>query len=150
MVRRIHEAWARGDFTSVDWADPEIVFRTPEGLRQGVARGVEAMGREWTGWLHTFEDFRSEAFEYFDAGDQVVSFTRFSGSGKASGVPLGRVPGCTRFRLRDGKVTELEISTDRKQALRDAGLRTSAASSSCTSSWPRRPSASCASSCTSS
>ena len=122
VVRRIHEAWARGDFSSVDWADPEIVFRTPEGLRQGVARGVEAMGREWTGWLHTFEDFRSEAFEYFDAGDQVVTFNRFSGRGKASGVPLGELPGCARFRLRDGKVTELEISTDRKQALRDAGL----------------------------
>ena len=37
-------------------------------------------------------------------------------------MPLGELPGCARFRLRDGKVTELEISTDRKQALRDAGL----------------------------
>lgn len=43
MVRRIHEACARGDFSSVDWTDPEIVFRTPEGLRQGLARGVEGM-----------------------------------------------------------------------------------------------------------
>jgi ketosteroid isomerase-like protein len=122
-VRRIHDAWSQGDFSSVDWADPEIVCRTPEGLlRQGVHRGVEAMSREWRGWLHTFEDFRSTPLEYYDAGDQVVTINRFSGRGKASGVPLSEISGAARFVLRDGKVVEFEIYTDPKLALRDAGI----------------------------
>jgi hypothetical protein len=33
-----------------------------------------------------------------------------------------RIPAAARFVLRDGKVVELEIYTDRKQALRDAGI----------------------------
>jgi hypothetical protein len=121
-VRRIHDGWARGDFSSIEWADPEIVFRTPEGLGGSEYRGVEDMAREWASWLHTFKGFRSEALEYFESGDQVVTFNRFSGSGKASGLPLSEIPGAARFRLRGGKVVELEISTDRRQALRDAGI----------------------------
>ena len=122
VVRRIHEGWSRGDFSSAEWADPEIEFRSPEFMASSTHHGIEAMAREWANWLHTFEGFRSEAIEYFDAGDQVVTFNRFSGSGRNSGVPLSEIPGCARFRLRDGKAVELQIYTDRKQALRDAGL----------------------------
>jgi ketosteroid isomerase-like protein len=121
-VRRIHEPWARGDFSSVEWADPEIVWRSPKGLGEGVYRGVEAMVHEWVNWLRTFDELRIEALDYFDAGDQVVSFARFGGHGKSSGIPLSEIPAAARFVLRDGKVVELEIYTDRKQALRDAGI----------------------------
>jgi ketosteroid isomerase-like protein len=121
-VRRIFEAWGRGDFSSVDWADPEIVFRTPEFMASRTVRGIEAMGREWASWLHTFEGFGSEALEFFDAGDQVVTFNRFSGRGKASGVPMSEIPGAARLTLRNRKVVELQIYNDRKEALRDAGL----------------------------
>jgi hypothetical protein len=124
-VRRISEPWARGDFSAIDWADPEIVFRSR--AREGVTRGVEAMGREWAGWLETFEEFRSEALAYFDAGDQVVTFNRFSERGKGSGVPMREIPGAARFVLRDGKVVELQLYSDRKQALRDAGIDPEAA-----------------------
>jgi ketosteroid isomerase-like protein len=122
VVRRIHKGWSRGDFSSVDWADPEIEFRTPEFMAGKTHHGIEALAREWASWLHAFDDFRSEAFEYFDGGDQVVTFNRFSGSGKASGLPMSEIPGCARFVLRDGKVVELEIYTDRKRALQDAGI----------------------------
>jgi ketosteroid isomerase-like protein len=120
VVRRIHELWAQGDFSSADWADGEIVFRSSEALGRASTRGIEAMAREWSDWLRTFESFRSEAFEYFDAGDQVVTFNRFSGTAKASGIPMSEIPGAARFVLRDGKVVELELYNDRKQALRDA------------------------------
>lgn len=120
-VRRISDAWARGDFSSAEWADPEIDFRT-QFMASETHHGIKAAAREWGGWLHTFEDFRSEALEFFDVGDQVVTFNRFSGSGKSSGVPLSEIPGAARFVLRDGKVVELELYTDRKQALRDAGI----------------------------
>ena len=119
LVRRICEGWAHGDYTGVDWADPEIVFRTPDGLE---VQGRGAMGHAWGEWLHTFDHFTSEAFRYFASGDQVVVFNHFGGTAKNSGLPMSEIPGCSRFRLRDGRVVELEIGTDRKQALRDAGL----------------------------
>jgi hypothetical protein len=124
LVRRICERWGDGDFTGVDWADPEIVFRTPDGLE---VQGREEMGRAWGEWLHTFEHFTSGAFQYFDSGDQVVTFNHFGGTAKSSGLPISELPGCSRFRIRGGKVVELEIGTDRKQALRDAGIDPSVA-----------------------
>jgi hypothetical protein len=124
LVRRICEGWAHGDYTGVEWADPEIIFRTPDGRQ---VQGREAMGRAWGEWLHTFDRFSSGAFEYFDSGDQVVTFNHFGGKAKTSGVPMSEIPGCSRFRIREGRVVELEIGTDRKQALRDAGIDPAAA-----------------------
>jgi ketosteroid isomerase-like protein len=121
-VRRICEPWARGDFSSAEWADEEIVFHSPRGLRAGEYRGLAGMARAWADWLRTMADFRVEVLEYFDAGDQVVIINRFKGTGRASGVPMSEIPGAARFRFRDGKVVELEVYTDRKQALREAGI----------------------------
>jgi ketosteroid isomerase-like protein len=119
LVRRICEGWGRGDYSNANWADPEIVFRPPDGRE---VRGREEMGRAWGEWLHTFDHFTSEASEYFDAGDQVVIFNLFGGNAKTSGLPMSEIPGCSRFRIRDGRVIELEIGTDRKRAMREAGL----------------------------
>jgi SnoaL-like domain len=124
LVRRICERWGEGDFSGVDWAAPEIIFRTPDGIE---VQGREEMGRAWGEWLHTFDHFTAGAFEYFDSGDQVVVFNQFGGKAKSSGLPIGELTGCTRFRIRDGKVIELEIGTDRKRALREAGIDPSAA-----------------------
>ena len=123
VVRGIYDAWSQGDFSSVDWADTQVEFRSPEFMATKTHHGIETMAREWASWLHTFEGFTSTSLEYFDAGDQVVTFNRFSGEGKSSGLPLSEIPGAARFRLRDRKVVELQIYTDRKQALRDAGLK---------------------------
>ena len=121
-VKAIYGRWERGDYSSVDWADPEIVFVAPGGLNEEVLHGVEAMGHEWAGWLSEFEGFESKAIEYVEAGDQVVVLTRFSGRGRASGVPIEDMPGAARFVLRDGKVIELAIYTDAERALKDAGI----------------------------
>jgi ketosteroid isomerase-like protein len=108
-VRAIYERWERGDYSAVDWADPEIEFSAPGGLNPEKLRGIEAMGREWAGWLSEFEGFESKAIEYLESGDQVLVLTRFSGRGRGSGVPIEEMPGAARFRLRDGKVVELAI-----------------------------------------
>ena len=80
------------------------------------------MGREWVEWLRTFEGFRSTPLDFFESGDQVVTFNRFSGTAKKSGLPMEEIPGAARFKFREGKVVELEIYGDQQQALRDAGI----------------------------
>jgi hypothetical protein len=42
LVKGIFGDWERGDFSSVDWADPEIEFTIP-GPESQVQRGVESM-----------------------------------------------------------------------------------------------------------
>jgi ketosteroid isomerase-like protein len=118
-VRRIFEAWSRGDFSSIDWADADIHFR---GADKREARGRQQMTLWWADWLHTTRDFRAEALEYFDGGDQIVTRNRFSGTGRTSGVPFGEMPGACRFQLRDGKVVELQLYIDPQDALREAGI----------------------------
>ena len=122
IVREIHERWKLGDFSSVSWAHPEIEFSNPAALDEEVHQGIEAMAREWARWLRGFEDFRSEALEFFEAGDEVVTINRFSGRGRGSGVPIREIPGAARFVLRDGKVVQLAIYTDPERAFEDAGI----------------------------
>jgi len=47
LVRGICAAWERGDFSSADWAHPEIEFDYPLGVESATFRGVEEMGTAW-------------------------------------------------------------------------------------------------------
>ena len=121
VVKGIFEAWGRGDFTSVDWADPEIEFSIP-GPDPSVHRGIESMGRAWAEWLGAFDEFSVVGDEFHDAGDQIVVRQVFHGKGKGSGVPIDEIPGAAVLTLRDGKVIRFEGHTTVEAALASAGL----------------------------
>jgi ketosteroid isomerase-like protein len=84
LVRAIFGDWERGDFSSVDWADPEIEFSIP-GPDSNVHRGIESMSRAWAEWLGAFEEFSVVAEDFHDAGDKSWSSRSFAARGRAAG-----------------------------------------------------------------
>jgi ketosteroid isomerase-like protein len=121
VVKRIFEAWGRGDFSSVEWADPEIEFSIP-GPDPYVHRGVEAAGRAWAEFLDAFEDLSIVGEEFHDAGDKVIVEQTFRGKGKGSGIPIDDIPGAAVLTLRDGKVIRFQGYVTLAEALASAGL----------------------------
>ena len=121
IVRAIYSAWGRGDFSSADWADPEIEFKLP-GPEARVHRGVESMGRAWADWMGVFDGLSMVGEAFNDAGDKVVVQQLFRGTGKGSGFPIDEMPGANVLTLRDGKVVRMEGHTTIEAALAAAGL----------------------------
>ncbi len=122
-MRSIYAEWERGEFSSVEWADPAIEFvRAGEG--RATIRGLAGMAEAWGDWLHAWQGFRAGAEEYRDLGGSVLVLNFFSGVGKTSGLEVGQVQtrGASVFHIREGKVTKLAIYADRSQALADLGL----------------------------
>ena len=119
-VKRIFTAWQRGDFTSTDWADPEIEFSVPGP--EPAEHGIEAMGRAWANWLRAFKGFKVEALAYHEAGDKVVVEQVFRGEGRGSGISLEEISGAATLTLRDGKVIRFTGHTSIEAALADAGI----------------------------
>src|SRR5215207_91590 len=116
VVRAIYRSWAKGDFSSAAWADPDIEF-VLSGPDSQVHRGLEAMSRAWGEWLQAWDEFRVEAREFIDIDDAVLVLTEFRGRGKTSGVSVESLTAANVFWFRDGKVVRLVMHTDRPKGL---------------------------------
>jgi hypothetical protein len=124
-VRSIRAGWDRGEFTSVTWAHPEIELVFVDGPSPGSWTGLAGLSEARRDFLSTWEDFRTEAYEYRELdGERVLVFARLSGRGKTSGLEIGEMQaiGVNLFHLRDGKVTRLVLYMDRNRALADLGI----------------------------
>jgi hypothetical protein len=131
LVRSIYADWEHGDFSSVEWAHPEIEYVFADGPHPGTWMGLAGMARGNRDFLAAWEDWRIEADEYRALDDErVLVFTRMSGRGKTSGVELGRMRdlGANLFQVRLGKVTRLALYWDRNRAILDLGLAREAGS----------------------
>jgi ketosteroid isomerase-like protein len=122
IAQEIFGSWERADFSSAEWADADIEFMLQSGADDAVHRGIEAMGQEWAEWLRAWDEFRVEAREFIDLGDDVLVLVEFGGRGKASGVPTEALLGGCLFSFRDRRVIRLTTFTDRAEALEAAGL----------------------------
>jgi ketosteroid isomerase-like protein len=122
-VRSIYTAWERGDFSSSEWAHPDIEFAFVDGPEPGHWSGLEAMADRYGEWLSGWKDFRAEPEEFLvvDA-TRILVFVRNSARGRTSGLELEQQSVANLFEIDDGKVTRLVIHWDRDRALADVGL----------------------------
>ena len=130
LVRAIYSSWELGDFTLVDWADPDIEFVLADGPNPGTWTGLAAMSRAWGSTLAAFDDLRASAEECRDLDDErVLVLTQNSGRGKISGFDLAAMEtrGANVFHVRGGRVTKLVAYFNRERALADLGLETQTA-----------------------
>jgi ketosteroid isomerase-like protein len=124
LVRSIYAARERGDYSSTDWAHPEIEFVIADGPSPGSWTGVDAMVEAWRDFQSAWDELHPEVEEYRELDDErILVLVRLRGRGKASGVELEemRAKAATLYHVRGGKVTRL-VYSDRARAFADLGL----------------------------
>ena len=126
LVRSIYADWERGDFSHLEWADPQIEYVIVGGPVSGAWTGLGGMAVGWRGWLDAWANYRTQVEHYRELDDErVLALTRDSGRGKASGLELGEMAphAGVLFHVREGKVARLVIYFDRNRAFADLGLK---------------------------
>ena len=124
-VRPIYAAWARGDFTSAEWAHPDIELVVADSFAAGTVTGLAGMAAAWHDWLSTWEEYRVEVDEYRELDDErILVLMLHCGQGKTSGLDVGQTKraGANLLHVRDGRVTRLVLYWDRERALADLGI----------------------------
>jgi ketosteroid isomerase-like protein len=125
LVRSLYADWARGDWSSTEWAHPEIQFVLADGPSPGTWTGLGRMAEAMRDFLSAWEDYRAEVEEYRELdGERVLVLVRYRGRGKISGLEVEqmRAKGATLLHIRGGKVTRLVRYLDRERALADLDL----------------------------
>jgi ketosteroid isomerase-like protein len=122
LVRSIYADWERGDFSSADWAHPEIEYVWGDGPAPRSWTGLTAMGPALREFISAWDDLRNlpEAYRELD-DERVLVLVRRSGRGKTSGVEVGQIhgEGAGLFHIREAKVTKYVQYFERDRALAD-------------------------------
>jgi ketosteroid isomerase-like protein len=125
LVRSIYADRERGDWSSAEWADPEIEFVIADGPVPLSSTGVAQMAANWREWLSAWRDYSLQADEFRELdAERVLVLHHYSGRGKTSGLELGymQTKAAILLHIRDGKVTRLVGYNDRERAFADLGL----------------------------
>ena len=123
IVRRVYDAFGEGDFArALEEAGTRFRVDAPEQDIQGPVQGLESLRRFLEDQNEAFEDFRVEAEELKDHGDQVLALIRVSGRGRASGVEFD-IRAANLWTFRGGRLIRGQVFPDRRKALEAAGLR---------------------------
>src|SRR3954470_2783312 len=94
IVHSIYSAWQRGDFSSADWAHPEIEYVIADGPSPGRWTGLAGLGEGARSWIGAWEEFTIEAEEFRELDSQrVLVLTHAHGRGKTSGLEVGQIAG---------------------------------------------------------
>jgi ketosteroid isomerase-like protein len=125
LVRSIYADWERGDFSSVEWAHPQIEWVMIDGPTPGQRTGSRSASREFGqflgAWKHLY--IQGESFRELDGG-RVVALFRFRGRGRSSGVDVGEVgsEGAHVFYFDGATVVRVAAYWNRARALAELGL----------------------------
>ena len=125
LVRSLYADWEGGDYTSSEWAHPEIEWVIVDGPDPGVWRGVAGMADGFRSSMGVWKDVHAEVQEYRELdNDRVLALEWRRARWKASGLELKqmRAEGAVLFHLRDGKVARLAFYWDRERAFADIGV----------------------------
>jgi len=124
LVRSRYARWDRGDWSSIEWAHPEIEFVLADRPEPGSWTGVSHMAKVWREFLSSGEPPSVDVDDYRElhAGRVLVLFHR-RGRGKASGLEIEQLgQGANLLHVWDGKVNRFVVYFDRERALVDLGL----------------------------
>jgi ketosteroid isomerase-like protein len=108
LVRSIFAAWERGDFSSAEWAHPDIEYVIADGPSPGTWSGLAGMAEAWRDFLSAWDEARARWEDCRALDDErVLVFFRRSGRGKTSGLEMEQIQskGANLFHVR-GKVIE--------------------------------------------
>ncbi len=87
LAQTIYAAWERGDWSSIEWADPEIELVFADGPERGTWTGLASVARAWRDFLDSWQDWRIvvEGYRELDH-ERMLVLVHNSGGGKGSGV----------------------------------------------------------------
>lgn len=125
LVRSIYAAWERGDFSSTDWAHPEIEYVIADGPAPGSSSGLTGMAERSRSFLDAWDEFRVEAEDFREVdGERLLVLVQWSARGKASGLNVGltRTKAANLFHVREGSVRRFVLYWDRERAFADLGI----------------------------
>jgi ketosteroid isomerase-like protein len=112
LVRSIFAAWERGDFSSADWADPDIEYVIADGPTPGGWTGVVGMAEGWRDFLGAREDYWVEVERAAASrtrvgrshrGDGAIGVTRHGLEGALPHSDAGTRDGRTGRFIRAGR-----------------------------------------------
>jgi ketosteroid isomerase-like protein len=125
LVRSIYTANERGDYSSAEWADPNIEYVVADGPEPATWKGRTEMARGMGQMLGAWEEARTKVDGYRELDDErMLVLLHHGGRGKTSGLELDALStrGADIVYVRDGKVTKVVKYFDRERALADLGL----------------------------
>lgn len=127
IVRRVYDAFARGEFQSaLEIYDPHVVFLQRDDSNvfgrdvSGVYWGVDGLKDYMRKVFDAWNSVTIEAEEITEVGENVLAAIRMRVVGRGSGVPVD----LRYFHLwtfRGGLVIRLEVHPTREQALEALG-----------------------------
>jgi ketosteroid isomerase-like protein len=125
ILRRGYGAFSERDMSFVlSFVRPDVeleVYTERPDIADTLYRGHEGFLRNLAELTEVFDDFRMEPEELTEGGGRIFVVVRVRGRGRSSGVSIDQ----RLFHVwtfRDGKVTRLEIHSDRAKALEAAGI----------------------------
>ena len=118
LVRRIYDAWNRGESTRGLIAEDVEYVNPPYAVESGVRIGRDAFGRI----RDAIDDVRVEPHRFVEAGDDVVVVVgTLTGRSHEAGVPVEIEQGYV-WTIHDGQAVRFRWFQSAAEALEAAGL----------------------------